>query len=157
MHAILPTGQWAQELHHHINNFTVPNRLGAFTEEQVLDITVAIVEDFIFERLEWTQPRDLMEQVMCKHIPWYTPRGNDSLSTSFYMEVIDPYVLRIGHLTAQVLPITSQSSRWLVWYTLRLGNDLVVEKGGDFRILDWEQRVSEGTIQQPQRGRLHHG
>ena len=61
-------------------------------------------------------------------------------STDIYRKVLEPLTLRIARWVGTAIP----ESTWDMWYVRPLGRDLVLEQGEDYRVWDWERRMSSG-------------
>lgn len=42
----------------------------------------------------------------------------------------------------------TEHQSWNVWYVRRIGLDIMLEKGEDYRVLDWERRMQQGADNQ---------
>lgn len=60
----------------------------------------------------------------------------------FFNEVLRPAYEEIHDW---ILRFENDSDHWHLWYVRRLGLDVIVEKGPDFRIVDWERRMAMGA------------
>jgi hypothetical protein len=58
-------------------------------------------------------------------------------SIHLYRKVLEPMTLRISRWVANAIP----ERTWDMWIIRPLGQDLVLEKGEDFRVWDWTRRM----------------
>lgn len=55
-------------------------------------------------------------------------------------KVIDRHEILIENILDEFMGDVDSDAMWLVWHTLRIGMDVILEKGTDFRLLDYERR-----------------
>lgn len=49
--------------------------------------------------------------------------------------------LHVNQYLDEIMGMEGTDSMWMVWHTLKLGDDLVLERGADFRVLEQERRI----------------
>tara|TARA_B100000929_G_scaffold100901_1_gene79643 strand:- start:5807 stop:6211 length:405 start_codon:yes stop_codon:yes gene_type:complete len=113
----------------------------------------AMVDDEINGRLHWTSPSHCLDQTLERVLPWwggtYALQGEDAhseLCQTYYCGVLDPAIIRINALLTQLMGDSGSESMWHVWHTLPIGNDLLIERGEDYRVVEFERQVMTGNL-----------
>lgn len=115
----------------------------------VMALLDAMAIDYFNHNARWmrtTNDRTLSAHEECeaqlmRMIPrWDNP--GDPLEVRFQFEISSEVVDVVWEqIKLRLDMITEGTSEWVVWYTRRVGSDLLIEKGEDFRILDWNRRI----------------
>ena len=119
----------------------------ALTNEQLFALFKALVDDHINTRLRWARDTDSFIDTALALIPWLDPvSGVDGLNTNrldaFLTDIVDDIEVGIS----ECLDNTIGHNTWMVWTTRRLGYDIAIQRGEDYRILDWERRNRRGEF-----------
>lgn len=153
MHVILPITNLAVDLQASTNFFCLRHNLSTLELGPSVELVKAMVDDDINGRLLWTSPSRCLDQAMERVLPWwggpYALQGEDSISEvcqSYYCNVIDPTIIRVGGLLSQLMGGSNSEDMWHVWYTLPIGNDLLIERGEDYRVVEFERQVLSGNL-----------
>lgn len=147
MKYILPSGQLAQLLQVRTQQYCQAlmqqTRLPImpFTQQQCCEIIVAMFDDAVGQQLRWSnESHGRMHQTIHSFWPWWDDMGEEPISDSFYTQVLDELEIEVQEWVQRLIP----DSTWLVWYVRALGPDIILEKGEDFRVLDWHRRMATG-------------
>lgn len=83
------------------------------------------------------EPAAEQSKSLTRLFDWYTddPYQGHLLSESFYTDLVDDLWLLVQDQILQAVPQAS----WNIWNVKRLGRDLYIESGIDYRIYDWER------------------
>lgn len=117
------------------------------TRNSVADLVVAMYLDQLNNYSKWT-PNQGSEEYYEAQIIKMVPGWSDLPSTQqfkFFNEVLRPAYELIHDW---VLTFENDCDHWHLWYARRLGLDVVIEKGQDYRIVDWERRMAAGAEHQ---------
>lgn len=113
----------------------------------VADLAVAMFSDILEGMSAWVtiagcQQDSATEKQWAKMVMGWNEnidgRTRQSLFTRVeedMFDVIHDWVVSFDNVTPS----------WNVWYVRRMGHDVVVEKGQDYRILDWTRRMEAGA------------
>lgn len=114
------------------------------TLEACYEIVQAIVDEQINGRMIWaTLDQELIDKVIAKHLEhWDEPRYHGAVR-HLYDNVVDPIYLQICEWISVVIP----GKTWKVWYLRKVGRDLALEEGMDYRIMDWTRRKERGEFE----------
>lgn len=110
------------------------------------DITIAILNDVIESKMNWIRGSNGNDQLIAavtKHFPDFTQSESNSnlhASNHFFSNVIDEAMLACEQIIAHFIP----EATWNIWSLHLFGSDFVLEKGNDYRIVDWTRRMASG-------------
>lgn len=143
MNYILPASALAEDFYQRALDFTTRHQLDGANVSQCLDMVEAAIYDSLSRRMVWCVPSNRLDDLLEKYFPWYAVNQSDDHSRDFYYFVVDHLILSVEELLADIV----ERKTWIIWYMRRLGDDVVIEKGEDFRIVEFERQVREGTCQ----------
>lgn len=153
MHVILPISGLANDLYHRARHFTDQHGLKGLSIEGAVDICQSVSEESVFNRLYWTKKINMMDESLHCHLDWWLSGMQFSATTDqsticqkFFCDIIDPLFCHMSGIIDQYVGPENTDSMWMVWYTRRLGNDLVLEKGPDYRVVEFERCVLSGEL-----------
>lgn len=113
-------------------------------QNSVADLAVAIYRDLLRSTSQWAQCAGTTEctdeQIHRLVKDWGRNVGLKQEALFWDAVVKDLW----ESIHDWVVAFDSNEPGWFVWYVKRLGLDIVVEKGPDYRILDWERRMRAG-------------
>ena len=107
----------------------------------VADLLVALYLDQLHGYCKWT-PQSGTEYYYETEMPKLVKGWNDLSSKQqkvFFSDVIQPAYEEVHDW---VMNFDDGQASWHIWYVRRLGLDVILEKGPDYRILDWERRMA---------------
>lgn len=116
-----------------------------FTMEECREIVMAILEELLTERFLWVGAHGRhIDRVVQKFFPAYQSSGAGSSSHSwdFFDQFIDPTVMVLTDWIHIAIP----KRTWCVWHTKIIHGDLLLERGEDFRVVDWTRRKERGEF-----------
>ncbi len=138
---ILPTYTWAQHMHNIEKTLAVKYGLKDFLHEFTLEdskrLVVALVDDLISERLEWTKPNGAVAEI-AEEITNRRERAGiqtavvHEISLALWTETLDVVRDQIEQLITTLVPERS----WHIWCLFPYGNDTRLERGEDYRVLE---------------------
>ena len=140
---IFPALDLATDLHEWSKEFCEPRKLHVPSQEECVDIVVALVDDTITERMKWCDGENKFDDELEKKYPWYksvSGEESDHNSSDFYYYVLDHIFLKVQSIVSELIP----KQTWVVWYISKRGRDVFIEAGEDYRVLDWERRMASG-------------
>lgn len=166
MYTILPIEHLSQRLYEGTAIFSELSQLPALNIEQCHEVVALIIEHLIFGRLHWTSAAltqtnlyDEIDKLLLLHLSWWVGgrqlakdrygRYSDAqvyIHQTFNEQVLDDIVRSAQRVVSQLMCSVEPDDLWRVWHTQRLGSDLVVEKGQDYRIIEFERQVLSGQI-----------
>lgn len=142
---VLPAVEIAERFQVWAEEFCEKRKLELPEKEKYIDIVCAMIDDELAGRMKWADPSEEADKVLVELFPWYDPtlaavHNGEALSANFHDNVIDHAFLAVSHMLEDIV----ESSTWHVWFMGRIGRDVVIEKGEDFRVLDWTRRMESG-------------
>lgn len=155
MHTILPTREMALEINNAANAFFQEKGVKVnLKPEEAHALAIAAVDETLFNSVKWAADsypvREIWDRVLERDSPiFHSQEDYVDFVIDLTGSVINPIKERVRGMIKIAFDIKQEDRGWVVWHTLPLGGDLVVEMGGDFRVLDWEMKVKEGTITPP--------
>lgn len=121
----------------------------AFPEKIETDVTVngcrEIVEAIIYEvidhRMRWIRhKKEYVQEKMCALFPVLT--HNSDRFDAAYTDVIDHYEMQIQEMIDGFVPCNT----WRIFHLKRIYRDIVIERGEDYRLVDWQRKFDNGEI-----------
>lgn len=110
--------------------------------QQCQSLIVAMIDDVVAERLIWNrQPRDKMDRLLKAHWPFWDAMSENEFSDQYFTGVLDDVQITIGEWIDRVMP---EQRTWNIWYISALNADVILERGDDFRVVDWMRRMKSG-------------
>lgn len=119
---------------------TPKGRVKGINRITVAELLTALYLDQLHNYCKWTpmsgadQYYEDQIQVM---VEGWTGLGT-SHQNAFYQEVVQPAYEEVHDWVNR---FEDNEDSWHIWYVRRLGLDVIVEKGPDYRIVDWERRM----------------
>lgn len=113
-----------------------------------MGIVKAMLDDAMSHRFIWCKPQETVRKATLESLRWTeelqlcnTATGERTdIFEHYFTEVLDDYEMMIHTWLDHHMPRRT----WDVWHLTALGRDLVLDKGSDYRILDWERRMKSG-------------
>ncbi len=119
---------------------TPVGRLQGINRISVAELLTALYLDQLHNFCKWT-PIAGSDQYYEDQIQTMV-EGWTGLATTqqqaFYREVLQPVYEEVHDWVAR---FDDSEDSWHIWYVRRLGLDVIIEKGPDYRIVDWERRM----------------
>lgn len=114
------------------------------TDAQLYGVLVAILNETLNSRLAWPAPTNEVTTALASFVDEYSEDENDQASSSYFNNVIIdlPDYCQMKEFICTLVPANS----WDVWLLRRVGGVVYLEKGQDFRILEFERLVEAGAI-----------
>ncbi|QVD49119.1 hypothetical protein LUCX_49 [Xanthomonas phage vB_XciM_LucasX] len=109
--------------------------------KSVSALVYALYLDAIEQRSHWAAlagPSDAYERQMGKMIAGYSEAPME-FTARVFMDVVDEAEISVEE---SMRLIEAGGKTWNVWYVRQLGPSIMLEKGPDYRILDWERRMA---------------
>jgi len=153
MFYILPTRFFSLELYENSKEYTNDNKLTELSKSNAVEIILAIVEEQLFNRLYWTDKvaNSNVEETLYNSLEWWSSLCGDNRSSeicqAYYSTVIDEVEIKIAEFIDNIAGECNTEAMWLMWYTKRLGDDLVIERGEDYRIVEYERRQLNALLE----------
>jgi len=111
----------------------------------VAELVKAIYLDLIQESSQWAKIAGLVnfyDDQWKRMVKDWDEKVSKKLENQLFTEVIrDAY----DEIHDWLNHFDDGDPSWHVWYVRRLGLDIMIEKGPDYRILDWERRMKAGA------------
>lgn len=155
MHIILPTGSLSDNFYNETSLFCNRRSLETPLLKECANVIIKLTEEIIFNKLHWTSKIDSVDDVLKKHISWYVEHSLEStdttdesvrISNEYYSDIVDSYIIQINEILTPIINQGKDDDLWRIWHTFRAGNDLMLEKGTDYRIMEYERKVLNGEI-----------
>ncbi len=149
MHVIHPTIEVGSSLYQNARIFCLRVGVVSLTLEQAIQVIHLAMDEALNRRLRWASKQERVFPYLNTVLSWWDTNllvmsddegGQASFCQDFYSEVLDPHLLQIEDFLDRYVGY----STWDVWYMRDIVGDIVIEKGTDFRILDWERRMGSG-------------
>lgn len=112
------------------------------------EIVAQIFTDFLIAHSRWQAGNVKAGTLIRELFPWYAPRLAEverAANTSFYFyeTVIFPVLASVQEMMINTVGIYQS---WDMWTVTQVGRTLVIERGIDYRIWDWERRNAAGEF-----------
>lgn len=80
-----------------------------------------------------------LEDIFAEYFPWYnkkwdTQEDDNSFSGIFFQHIVDQLAVQCIDLLVNVVKLESS---WRVWSITRVGRDICLEIGEDYRVIEW--------------------
>lgn len=111
----------------------------------VADLVVAMYLDMLQETCKWIHVigrSDHAGKQWAKMVEGWEEISTRHLENELFREVIQPAYEDIHDWLNQ---IDDGNMGWNVWYARRFGLDVLIEKGPDFRVMDWDRRMQAAS------------
>jgi hypothetical protein len=111
----------------------------------VAELVTAIYLDLLQETSKWAKIAGYVnhtEKQWTRMVRGWDDNVDQKLENQLFADVIQEAYEDIHDW---VLEFDDGDPTWHVWYVRRLGFDILLEKGPDYRILDWERRMKAGA------------
>lgn len=100
-----------------------------------------MLDDILNRSLKWVSCQPRFDHEFSQQFPWFDWMGETTESADILFYSIDPLEVSISLLIEGLIP----EPTWNMWSLKRTGRfDFVLTSGEDFRIADWERRMSKG-------------
>lgn len=109
---------------------------------QCLCIIHAIFQDELTNRLLWCLPSSNLQKALALILPWFDYECNDAYSDYFYSKIIDSLIIHVNEILDTFIPLKT----WLMYECHQYGSEIIIVKGCDYRIYDWESRRARGEF-----------
>ncbi len=110
------------------------------TKEQALDVVYLMFDDTVNTQLRWSRAHSRYEAAMERLLPWLRLNRPNTISDDYLCSEYDSIEVAINDLVERIIP----NRTWQCWATRRIGSDVVLVCGEDYRIMDWERRMRKG-------------
>lgn len=119
------------------------------------DLIVAYLKDFVNQSMYWASNTTYYEEALAQVFPHYIAEGKTERETkpnyheilaeseSLYVAVLSQ-LEEIVHEWLEDHIFETEDDHWTMCAIEPLGEDVLVRKGRDFRIEDWERRMGSG-------------
>lgn len=124
--------------------FIVDHQVGGVlpSVEEFTQVLEKALDDTINRRLLWAKNTHQFAQCLEQLLPWYHSDHHDDLSDAYYCYALDTELARLQEWIFTVVP----KDTWRVWYFRRVRDDVYLEKGQDYRVLEFERVVMNGEL-----------
>lgn len=116
-------------------------------------IIEAMVNEAINNTLIWATNANESDAIISHYLPWWSSHDcfygkseQSMICYDFYTNIIDPMLLKVSAVIGGLLKQTGSDYGWHVWYTRRMGKDMLLERGEDYRIVEFERQVLSNQI-----------
>ena len=118
----------------------------ALEEKKAFELTTAIFADAVESKMKWHRGaycNNHCLEALARLLPGFSfsetsPHLNQS--NHFFKVVIDDVLIACEKIISMYIP----ESTWTIWNIYTFGNDLVLEEGNDYRVVDWTRRMGSG-------------
>ena len=112
------------------------------------EVVAQIFTDFLIAHSLWQAGNVKAGNLIRELFPWYASRLAEverATNTSFYFyeTVIYPVIASVQEMMINTVGIYQS---WDMWTVTQVGRTLVIERGIDYRIWDWERRNAAGEF-----------
>lgn len=114
-----------------------------FTLSDALQIVQAMVEDFLNYQMHWTRQATcdaLTNQRLAVLFPYWDDERAVKAAQHYHTAVLEQIFDTVGQVVQQFVP----NKTWTMWYVSKYGRDMTIERGEDYRVLDWQRRMDSG-------------
>lgn len=176
MYRIYPLEEITQELEDRYNEFLENGGLALHldahkrgtlpTREQWRQYLERVIDDLLNRSLRWAKPSSHAKQLLSELLPLYSPLEDKPRLHKVRRDKIDVNSDRLA--TDVLYPIELKVSRWIndalgdevenlwrIWSVSKIGTDLVIERGMDYRVYAWERRLKGGEFEREETSHIH--
>ena len=152
MFFVFPVKDIADGLETSTNMFCEAYALPAPKEPAIyVKIIQEIVDDCVQEKMIWCDYTGDIVSKLSQYIPWFEddydkvtkPTRRTKLSDDYYTHTVDHIQLQVNQILSEWIGL----STWNVWHTRPLGDDVLLEKGEDYRAVEFTRLVENGSIE----------
>lgn len=143
---ILPTQEISLEFRSALENwcernqFTLPPNI---PDQAYRDVVHAIVYNYMDGKMNWIKVRhDRVQSQFEKSFSMFEGILPHGWYDRIFYDIIDDIELQIDQYMNRFIP----SSTWRIYHLRMIGGDTVIERGEDYRVVDWTRRHENGEI-----------
>lgn len=108
------------------------------------EIVKAVLDAQLTAMFKWASPnRNELDNTIVRYFPGFDPRCIDEASAWFWSQIMDHLIIHINEWVELAVP----QRTWVVWHTKMIGQDIALEEGSDYRVLDWMRRKERGEFE----------
>lgn len=111
------------------------------------DIVFAAIDDAVNARLLWCEQSPQVENVIAQVFEGYSGDDTDQASGQFYMEALEEELTAVRHWVASTVP----KETWNIWFVRHLHGCVHLERGRDYRVVEYERLVETGKVKLPKK------
>lgn len=107
----------------------------------------------MFNRLYWTANINLLDDALHNGLHWWMSGSSFRRTTAesevcqqYYCDLIDPLIWEIRTIVDRYVGECETDAMWYIWYSRRIGTDLLIERGSDYRVVEFERNVLSGEL-----------
>jgi hypothetical protein len=134
MQIIIPLQQLRQSLGQRMQTHAEKHgyeKLGRVTDSRLTELLTALTTDFVSARVQHAEPTDEYLTLITKLYPHWSKETTDD----FYSTVMDDFTVELITKLDDYFP----EFEWHMWYQQRVGRDLLLTIGRDYRVVEWER------------------
>lgn len=123
-------------------------RYCGINRNSVGDLVAAMYLDMLTDVSMWaklTATSDYTTAQWNKMVEGFDDKVSRTLQNTLFRDVIQEAYEDIHDWLNE---FDTEAHSWNVWYVRRIGLDIMIEKGDDYRVLDWERRMQQGADNQ---------
>lgn len=114
-------------------------------------LAVDILDDALNTCLKWAHKTNQTETRLSDILPLYTMNEAESgseervrASESFWESVLDPVYAKLSNWIDEAVGGENDEDLWRIWYIKPFKDKIILEKGMDYRVYDWQKRMKSG-------------
>lgn len=114
--------------------------------KKVAPLVISLIDDLITARLNWGNGQTENHLTEFKKLaPWFDYQGTSAISQAYFEKIYDDFYCRIDDLIGQAVPRRT----WFQWTVTRTASGVVIEKGRDHRVVEWERLTDYKSPRRP--------
>ena len=113
-------------------------------------LLLAVVDDQFNSLMRWAEPSHKEESLLRQILPIYGDKASGLLPSKpyeqvseafdrFYSEVYDPVLTKINDWLDDLIG-DDPEDYWRIWHIRQMGRDILIERGIDYRVYEWQRQ-----------------
>ena len=130
-----------------LHQYDINNCFKNLTDSECDEMVHALVSEFVDRHLKWVTAtpsyvyNDIIDKIAFDRIrTLVTEEQLLVIRDDFYHHVIDPVWSNVRALIQPALP----EDTWDMWTIRRMPHSIILQRGIDYRIMDWHQKMESG-------------
>lgn len=164
MHFLITLEEAREELSFSINNLILKtlnrNNINkqdfegfGVSERECSELLIAEINDCIFNQLVWLEPIsrsiNVIDTFMDRFSSLLPEETIEDLKETIYYSILSLFNKRIIKYLEETLELSNVENRWLNYDVNVDGDTIVIVKGKDYRVTEYERLVEQGVIKPP--------
>lgn len=144
MHYIYPIDETVAGLKLSIEEyyFALGHTPPEISTQSLREIVFAVIDDAVNSRLAWCEHSPQLDATIAKTFDAYSGDESDQISAQFYMHALEGDITSLTDWVSAIVP----RNTWSVWFVNSVAGAIHLERGRDYRIVEFERLVRDKEI-----------